>query len=243
MLGKIVAEGTMPESFPFHDPNVINLVKGVSIKEPVVYNQQGTPSIVCVDCGLKFNQIRCLVTRGAKVTVVPWDHPLRSNEYDGLFISNGPGDPTQCVATITNLRKLIEEENCKPAFGICLGHQLLSLAAGAKSFKMSCGNRSHNQPCTHHGTERCFITTQNHGFAVNAETLPADWSPLFTNANDHTNEGIVHQKKPFFSVQFHPEHMAGPRDLEDLFTVFLDAVRDWKAGERGAQRGGPEGAV
>uniref|UniRef100_A0A7N8XI15 Carbamoyl-phosphate synthetase 2, aspartate transcarbamylase, and dihydroorotase n=1 Tax=Mastacembelus armatus TaxID=205130 RepID=A0A7N8XI15_9TELE len=228
MLGKLVVDGTPEDNIPFDNPDEKNLVQEVSMKEPKVFNPSGSVRITVVDCGIKYNQIRCLAQRGACVTVVPWDHPLDTAEFDGLFISNGPGDPQFCQATINNMRKVVCVEQPKPVFGICLGHQLLSLAIGAKIYKMKYGNRGHNQPCIHNGTDRCFITSQNHGFAVDPETLPRDWDILFTNANDHTNEGIVHSTKPLFSVQFHPEHMAGPTDLVSLFDVFLDTVKDHK---------------
>ncbi|KAF7657383.1 hypothetical protein LDENG_00028210 [Lucifuga dentata] len=228
MLGKLVVDGTPEASIPFDNPDQRNLVQEVSMKEPRVFNPSGSLRITVVDCGIKYNQIRCLAQRGACVTVVPWDHPLDSTAFDGLFISNGPGDPQRCQTTIDNVRKVVCADHPKPVFGICLGHQVLSLVIGAKTYKMKYGNRGHNQPCIHKGTDRCFITSQNHGFAVDPETLPPDWDILFTNANDHTNEGIVHNSKPLFSVQFHPEHMAGPTDLVGLFDIFLDTVRAYK---------------
>uniref|UniRef100_A0A3B4TF12 Multifunctional protein CAD n=1 Tax=Seriola dumerili TaxID=41447 RepID=A0A3B4TF12_SERDU len=230
MLGKLVVDGTPEDSVPFDNPDQRNLVQEVSMKEPRVYNPDGNLRITAVDCGIKYNQIRSLAQRGARVTVVPWDHPLDTADFDGLFISNGPGDPEFCQATITNVRKVVSMDRPKPLFGICLGHQLLSLVIGAKTYKMKYGNRGHNQPCIHKGTGRCFITSQNHGFAVDPETLPEGWDVLFTNANDHTSEGIVHNTQPLFSVQFHPEHMAGPTDLVSLFDVFLDTVKDHKEG-------------
>ena len=232
ILGKVVMEGTDPQSIPFEDPNKIHLVQQVSLKKPVEYNTKGDVKIIAVDCGIKYNQIRCLCQRGAHVKVVPWDYPFKSTEYDGLFLSNGPGDPQMCKQTIQNIGAVIRETDYKPIFGICLGHQLLSLAIGASTFKMKYGNRGHNQPCIYDKTIRCFITTQNHGFAVDASNLPEGWQPLFTNANDKTNEGVVHATKPFYSVQFHPEHMGGPRDLENLFDVFLDQVRAHKMGNK-----------
>ncbi|KAG5276977.1 hypothetical protein AALO_G00112050 [Alosa alosa] len=233
MLGKLVVDGTQAKSIPFDNPDTRNLVKEVSMKEPKVFNPEGSVSIVALDCGIKYNQIRCLCQRGARVTVVPWDHPLVGKDFDGLFISNGPGNPEFCKETVENLRKVVCVENPKPLFGICLGHQLLSLVIGAKTYKMKYGNRGHNQPCIHKGTGRCYITSQNHGFAVDPETLPAGWDVLFTNANDQSSEGIVHNSKPIFSVQFHPEHMAGPTDLVSLFDVFLDTVKDLKEGKSG----------
>ncbi|KAM4713272.1 multifunctional protein CAD isoform 2-T2 [Anableps anableps] len=230
MLGKLVVDGTPEDSVPFDNPDQRNLVQEVSMKEPRVFNPSGSLRITAVDCGIKYNQIRCFAQRGARVTVVPWDHQLDANDFDGLFISNGPGDPQFCQATINNVRTVVCVDQPKPVFGICLGHQLLSLVIGAKTYKMKYGNRGHNQPCIHNGTDRCFITSQNHGFAVDPDTLPVDWDVLFTNANDHTSEGIVHKTKPLFSVQFHPEHMAGPTDLVSLFDVFLDTVKDFKEG-------------
>uniref|UniRef100_A0AAQ6A5K9 Multifunctional protein CAD n=1 Tax=Amphiprion ocellaris TaxID=80972 RepID=A0AAQ6A5K9_AMPOC len=231
MLGKLVMDGTPESSIPFDNPDQRNLVQEVSMKEPQVFNPSGSLRITVVDCGIKYNQIRCLAQRGARVTVVPWDHLLDPNDFDGLFISNGPGDPQLCQATINNVKKVVCVDHPKPVFGICLGNQLLSLVIGAKTYKMKYGNRGHNQPCIHNGTDRCFITSQNHGFAVDPDTLPEDWDVLFTNANDHTNEGIVHNTKPLFSVQFHPEHMAGPTDLVSLFDVFLNTVKDHKEGK------------
>uniref|UniRef100_A0A8C2D3Z7 Multifunctional protein CAD n=1 Tax=Cyprinus carpio TaxID=7962 RepID=A0A8C2D3Z7_CYPCA len=233
MLGKLVVEGTSANDVPLDNPDTRNLVKEVSMKEPKVFNPEGTVRITAIDCGIKYNQIRCLCQRGARVTVIPWDYPLDSNDLDGLFISNGPGNPEYCKETVENIRKVACVEDPKPVFGICLGHQLLSLVIGAKTYKMKYGNRGHNQPCIHKGTNRCFITSQNHGFAVDPKTLPEDWDVLFTNANDTTSEGIVHNHKPLFSVQFHPEHMAGPADLVGLFDVFLDTVKDAKEGKTG----------
>ncbi|KAI1897566.1 hypothetical protein AGOR_G00084580 [Albula goreensis] len=233
MLGKLVVDGTPVASIPFDNPDKRNLVKEVSMKEPKVFNPDGHMRITAVDCGIKYNQIRSLCQRGARVTVVPWDYPLESDEFDGLFISNGPGDPLFCKETIENIRKVVCVDNPKPVFGICLGHQLLSLVIGAKTYKMKYGNRGHNQPCIHKGTDRCFITSQNHGFAVDPLTLPVGWDVLFTNANDQSSEGIVHDTKPLFSVQFHPEHMAGPTDLVSLFDMFLDTVQDVKQGKIG----------
>ncbi|RZC40808.1 CAD protein [Asbolus verrucosus] len=227
ILGRIVY--SLPVStnnIKIVDPNKKNLVEEVSVKKIVTYNPRGIPRICAVDCGLKYNQIRCFLKRGARVDLVPWDHKLNINEYDGLFLSNGPGDPAMCKTTINNLKEIIKGPVIKPIFGICLGHQLLSVAIGCESFKMKYGNRGHNQPCIHHGTGRCYMTSQNHGFAINTTTLPKDWEVLFTNANDKTNEGIIHSSLPYFSVQFHPEHTAGPQDLECLFDVFLDLVKN-----------------
>lgn len=235
-LTKIIREngsilGRIVHSLPLKndkilDPNERNLVAEVSTKIIKKYNPNGSPRITVIDCGLKYNQLRCLIKRGASVTVVPWNHPLNPNDFDGLFLSNGPGNPELCQQTIQAIKNVLESDKVKPIFGICLGHQLLSLAIGCSSFKMRYGNRGHNLPCTHNGTKSCFMTSQNHGFAINEKSLPKNWEILFTNANDGTNEGIVHSNLPYFSVQFHPEHTAGPQDLELLFDVFLEQIRN-----------------
>ncbi|XP_035213402.1 CAD protein-like [Stegodyphus dumicola] len=231
-LGKIITEDTPPSSIAFIDPNLRNLVAEVSTKEVKVYNAKGSPKVLFVDCGMKYNQLRCLVQRGACVHVVPWDHSLDLSGFDGLFLSNGPGNPDMCQETIKNIKKLLINGE-KPIFGICLGHQLLSLASGASAYKMEYGNRGHNQPCIFLDTKRCCITSQNHGFAIDSKTLSKDWLPLFTNANDHSNEGIFHKTLPFFSIQFHPEHCAGPQDLEFLFDIFIEMMLDHKKKTKG----------
>lgn len=179
------------ETLTFMNPNSRNLVAECSIKEPKIFNEKGHPKICVIDCGMKLNQIRCFIQRGARIQVVPWNYQINRLDFDGLFISNGPGDPQMCQETILELQQfLIRPDNQrKPIFGICLGHQLLSTAIGCKTFKMKYGNRGHNLPCIHNATGRCFMTSQNHGYAVDINTLPSDWEPLFTNLNDQTNEG------------------------------------------------------
>ncbi|XP_050436300.1 CAD protein [Adelges cooleyi] len=208
------------------NPNKINLVKDVSISAPKTLNETGSPRIRFVDCGSKYNQLRCFLKRGARVDIVPWDHPLNDgNNYDGLFISNGPGNPDMANTTILNLIKVLEKKSdIKPIFGICLGHQLLSVAAGFKTYKMKFGNRGQNQPCVLGETGKCYMTSQNHGYAV--KHVESEWDVLFTNANDKTNEGVIHKNLPYFSVQFHPEACPGPEDLECLFDVFLESVKN-----------------
>lgn len=219
MLGKILIEGTTPADVDFHDPNKENLIAKVSTREVREFGPEDGKKVVLVDCGTKYNIIRCLTQRGAHVTLVPWDYDFTKLEYDGLFISNGPGSPEFADTTVENIRKAME--NGRPICGICMGNQLLSKAAGAKIFKLKYGHRSHNQPVKMTGTERCFVTSQNHGFAVDNDTIPADWEPLFINLNDGTNEGIRHKTKPFFSAQFHPEASSGPTDTEFIFDDFL----------------------
>ncbi|KAI8147634.1 isoaspartyl dipeptidase-like protein [Fennellomyces sp. T-0311] len=224
------------EQINWVDPNERNLVAEVSIREPKIYYPDPakaikTPSgrtlrIVAVDVGMKFNQIRCFVFRGVELKIVPWDYDFAAepaDSYDGLFISNGPGDPTMVELTFNRLRQVLERGD-KPIFGICLGHQLLALAAGAKTSKMKYGNRGQNIPCTNMISGRCYITSQNHGYAVDAQSLPSNFQELFVNANDGSNEGIIHKSLPIFSVQFHPESTAGPRDTEFLFDVYINTV-------------------
>ncbi|XP_060824118.1 CAD protein [Bombus pascuorum] len=231
ILGRIVFDPPVSNPVaslipPIADPNGRHLVAEVVQPVQRTYNSAGYPRICVIDCGLKYNQLRCLISRGARVDVVPWNYDLSNATYDGLFLSNGPGDPSKCETTVESIRSILKSDIQKPIFGICLGHQLLCIAAGCVTYKMNYGNRGHNQPVTHHGTGRCYMTSQNHGFAVDAKQLPDNWEPLFTNTNDNSNEGVVHSTLPYFSVQFHPEHTAGPQDLECLFDVFLEAVID-----------------
>lgn len=227
VLGKIEFPN---QPIEFSDPNHRHLVKEVSTKTIKTYGEGRLPRIIAFDCGMKLNIVRYFVNElKVCLTIVPFDYDLEKNpaniQYDGIFISNGPGDPTMCVETIDSIRWAISLENPKPIFGICLGNQILSLACGAKTYKMKYGNRGMNQPCIDLRTTKCFITSQNHGFAVDNNSLPHGWKPLFLNANDLSNEGIIHTSKPFFSAQFHPEAAGGPLDTTFLFHDFLDLVK------------------
>ena len=231
------SEGEMP------DYGSINYVDRVSCKEIIVYLPDGTEMsfpvdtdkfqistfnfqllkrVVLLDCGVKANIIRSLLKRNVAVIRVPWNYDFNQLEYDGLFLSNGPGDPDTCDAAVQNIRKALGGD--KPICGICMGNQLLAKAGGASIYKLKYGHRSHNQPVRMVGTEKCFITSQNHGYAVDNDTLGADWEPLFINMNDGTNEGIRHKTKPFFSSQFHPEACSGPTDTEFIFDKFVDLL-------------------
>jgi len=221
MLGRVEIPGRPAPAFD--DPNRRNLAAEVSTGAVERYGR-GTP-IVLIDCGRKNNQVRMLVERGAEVRVVPWDHPLATapRDYAGVLVSNGPGDPRQAAATIATLKDLMHRR--VPVLGICLGHQLLSLAAGASTYKMKFGHRAHNQPAVDATTGRCYQTSQNHGFAVDGTTLPDGFREWFVNANDGTNEGIRHARLPFRSAQFHPEAAPGPGGTEWILDEFLAAVR------------------
>lgn len=219
MLGKIVFEGDDPDTIPFYDPNAENLIAKTSCTEVVEYGPADGPRVVLVDCGIKHNIIRCLASRGVRVIRVPWDYDFNTLAWDGLFISNGPGNPDFATVTVDHIRRALALG--KPVCGICMGNQLLAKAAGASTYKLKYGHRSHNQPVRRAGSNSCFITSQNHGFAVDDSTLPADWEPLFVNMNDGTNEGIRHRSLPYFSAQFHPEACSGPRDTEFLFDEFV----------------------
>jgi len=219
MLGKILHDHQQEK---FYDPNKENLAATVSVKEPVTY-QKGKRTIVLVDCGTKNSLIQAFLKRNFTVKRVPWDYDFTTEIADGIVLSNGPGDPKKCTRTITHVIKMLETDI--PVLGVCLGSQILALAAGADTYKLKYGHRSQNQPCREVGTNRCYITPQNHGYAVDADTLPQDWREWFYNGNDQTNEGIKHISKPFFGTQFHPEASPGPDDTEFLFDLFVRAMR------------------
>jgi carbamoyl-phosphate synthase small subunit len=226
------------------DYGSVNWVEKVSCKEVITYRPDAAAvansklytlnsklkTVVLVDCGVKANIIRCLIRRGVEVIRVPWDYDFNQLEFDGLFLANGPGDPEQCGKTVEHIRTFLERECAKPdghtrpCMGICLGNQLLARAAGAKTYKLKYGHRSHNQPVREVGTNRCYITSQNHGYAVDGSTLPEDWEPLFVNMNDGSNEGIRHKTKPWLSAQFHPEACSGPTDTEWMFDEFVNSL-------------------
>ena len=207
------------------DYGSVNWVEKVSCKEIIRYNEGADKKVVLVDCGVKANIIRCLIRRGVEVIRVPWDYDFNQLEFDGLFLANGPGDPEQCGKTVEHIRTFLNDPNVKPCMGICLGNQLLARAAGAETYKLKYGHRSHNQPVREVGTNRCYITSQNHGYAVDSKTLPADWEPLFVNMNDCSNEGIRHKTNPWMSAQFHPEACSGPTDTEWMFDEFVRMLR------------------
>jgi carbamoyl-phosphate synthase small subunit len=222
LLGRIEISGcTAPD---FVDPNGRNLVREVSTPRVRRYGRGGTP-VVVIDCGGKLNQVRMLVDRGAEVRVVPWDHDLagRPRDYAGVVLSNGPGDPRMAAATVETVRRLMRRR--VPILGICLGHQVLALAAGARTYKMKFGHRAHNQPAIDTRTGRCYQTSQNHGFAVDGATLPRGWAEWFRNANDGTNEGIRHARGLWRSVQFHPEAAPGPGGSEWILDEFMAEIR------------------
>jgi len=231
MMGRIEVDlsAPAPDFSKMTNPNLRHLVDEVSRKDIKVYGQGNPVKILAVDCGMKYNIIRRLVERGAELTVVPWNHPFAGemDKYDGLFVSNGPGDPTMNVETIEELRKFVTcpDSEVKPLFGICLGNQLMGIAAGGKAEKLPFGNRGQNQPVLNHQTGECYITPQNHGYHINCDTIGEDWKVLFTNANDGSNEGIAHQTRPYFTAQFHPEASCGPSDTEFMFDTFLEACQ------------------
>ena len=219
ILGKIICG---KNKVNFEDPNKRNLVAEVSTKN--IYKKgTGKKTIVLIDCGVKLNIVRQLVNRGLEVVVVPWDTdvvdlPFR---FSAVVISNGPGDPTKVTETILNVKKILAKKI--PTFGICLGNQILAIAMGGNTYKLPFGHRSQNQPCVLSGTNKCYLTTQNHGFAV--KKIPENFKEWFYNANDNTNEGIIHKSLPFMSVQFHPESSPGPLDTDWVFDYFLKKAK------------------
>lgn len=231
MMGKITFDDE-PDNIPTAQYEGVNYVAKVSCKEVLRYGQGAKKSVVLVDCGVKNNILRCLLKRGVEVIRVPWNYDFNALEFDGLFLANGPGDPNTAMETVEHIKAFLADEQAKadkgeavrPCMGICMGNQLLAKAAGASIYKLKYGHRSHNQPVRKVGTTQCFITSQNHGYAVDGSTLPSDWEPLFVNMNDDSNEGIRHKKYPWFSAQFHPEAASGPVDTEFLFDNFVSLL-------------------
>jgi carbamoyl-phosphate synthase small subunit len=232
MRGKILVEGSRDVTF---DSGILpNPVTDVSHNEVKIFVPAADKpingkrlSVVLVDCGVKANIIRCLLARNVEVTRVPWNYDINSINYDGLLLSNGPGDPKDCGRTIAMVRKAFTLG--RPVFGIGLGNLIMALAAGADTYKLPHGHGGQNQPCIETGSGRCYVTSQSHSYAVRAETLPRGWEPWFTNANDKTIEGIRSTKNPFSAVQFHPEGCPGPRDTEFLFDRFIEQTRGAEA--------------
>lgn len=223
MMGKILFDDE-PNNVPEADYEGVNFVDRVSVKEIVRYNEGAGRKVVLVDCGVKANIIRELIQRGVEVVRVPWNYDYTDMEFDGLFLANGPGDPDMCSKAVEIIRKQMSRSR-KPICGICMGNQLLSKAAGATIYKLKYGHRGHNQPVRMVGTQKCFITSQNHGYAVDARTLDKDWEELFVNMNDASNEGIRHKENPWFSSQFHPEACSGPVDTEFMFDKFVETLK------------------
>lgn len=223
MMGKILFDDE-PNNVPEADYEGVNFVDRVSVKEIVRYNEGAGRKVVLVDCGVKANIIRELIQRGVEVVRVPWNYDYTDMEFDGLFLANGPGDPDMCSEAVEIIRKQMSRSR-KPICGICMGNQLLSKAAGATIYKLKYGHRGHNQPVRMVCTQKCFITSQNHGYAVDARTLDKDWEELFVNMNDASNEGIRHKENPWFSSQFHPEACSGPVDTEFMFDKFVETLK------------------
>ncbi len=222
MMGKILFDD-MSDMIPEADYEGVNFVDKVSCKKLIKYNEGAGPKVILVDCGVKANIIRELIQRNIEVIRVPWNYDYTSMDFDGLFLANGPGDPDMCQDAVDIIRKQMNNSR-KPICGICMGNQLLAKAGGAAIYKLKYGHRSHNQPVRLVGTEQCFITSQNHGYAVDASTLNKDWEELFVNMNDGSNEGIRHKTNPWFSSQFHPEASSGPVDTEFMFDKFVSAL-------------------
>lgn len=222
MMGKIVFDSEDEIDCANYDD--VNYIAQVSCKDIIRYNEGAEKKVVLVDCGVKNNIIRCLIKRGVEVIRVPWDYDFNTLEFDGLFLANGPGSPETAVATVEHIKAFLANPNVRPCMGICMGNQLLSKAAGASIYKLKYGHRSHNQPVRMVGTERCFVTSQNHGYAVDNNTLPEGWEPYFINMNDGSNEGIRHKTNPWYSAQFHPEATSGPVDTEFLFDDFVNLL-------------------
>lgn len=222
MMGQIIFDDE-PENIPQAQYEGVNFVDRVSCKEIIRYNEGAGKRVVLVDCGVKANIIRNLIERGLEVVRVPWNYDYTEMEFDGLFLGNGPGDPDLCQDAVNILRQQMSKSR-KPICGICMGNQLMAKASGANIYKLKYGHRSHNQPVRMVGTDKCYITSQNHGYAVDASTLDKDWSELFVNMNDGSNEGVRHNTNPWFTSQFHPEACSGPVDTLFMFDLFVEKL-------------------
>ena len=223
MMGKIIFDDE-PDNIPTAEYEGVNWVDRVSCKDIIRYNEGAGKKVVLVDCGVKNNIIRCLVNRGVEVIRVPWNYDYTSMDFDGLFLGNGPGDPDMCEDAVNVIRRQMSLSR-KPICGICMGNQLLAKAGGATIYKLKYGHRSHNQPVREVGTNRCYVTSQNQGYAVDAKTLGSDWRELFVNMNDVSNEGVCHKENPWFTSQFHPEACSGPIDTEFMFDRFIKTLQ------------------
>jgi carbamoyl-phosphate synthase small subunit len=229
MLGSIGTENARNHDAPkMYNPNASDLVKEVSVSEPIRYEVERRKLIALIDCGVKYSIVRNLLRRDIGVIRLPYDSTadkILREEPAGVVVSNGPGDPKVCKQTIQTIRELIDVG--VPILGICLGNQLIALAEGADTYKMKYGHRSQNQPVLDVQTGRCYITTQNHGYAVDKVALEnAGLEVWHANANDRSIEGIRHSKKPCWGVQWHPEASPGPTDTEFIFDLFLNQVAD-----------------
>lgn len=228
MKGSLILNGVSasPQSFSPAEMMMQNLKK--QKPNPSQNTPSSLPRVALVDCGAKLNIGRSLSERGFKVVTVPWNHTFKENEFDGVLISNGPGNPEDWQETIESTRKLLKQNI--PLMGICLGHQILALAAGAKTEKMKYGHRGQNQPCLEDSSESplFLLTSQNHGYQVKENSLPKEWKVLFRNVNDSSIEGISHKTLPFIGVQFHPESSPGPNEAASLFDNFAEMIREGK---------------
>ena len=223
MMGQIIFDDEL-DNIPTAHYEGVNFVDQVSCKEVMTYHTGAGKKVVLVDCGVKANIIRCLINRGVEVIRVPWNYDYTTIDFDGLFLGNGPGNPDMCEEAVTILRKQLDSSR-KPICGICMGNQLLAKAGGASIYKLKYGHRSHNQPVRMVGTDNCYITSQNHGYAVDATTLGQDWEELFVNMNDGSNEGIRHKTNPWFKSQFKPQTCSETVDTEFMYDKFIESLK------------------
>lgn len=219
MLGKVEIGN---EKVEYYNPDIEDLISKVTVQKVEKYGA-GKKRILLIDCGCKKSILTNLIQRKVSVLRVPYDYDVDKEDYDGVLLSNGPGNPMVYKQLVDSVKKLLQKQ--VPTLGICMGHQILSLAAGASTYKLKYGHRSQNQPVKQIDSNKCYVTSQNHSFAVNTKSLPRGWQPWFENLNDYSNEGVRHEKLPFRSVQFHPEAMPGPVDSSFIFDEFLKDLK------------------
>ena len=219
MTAKILFDGKQkPEEYAY-----TNMLPEVSVKEPVTYNEGGSKTVVLVDCGAKAGVVRCLINEDLKVVRVPWNYNYSKIKMDGLVISDGPGNPSYCSEVVTALQKFMAK-NDTPILGIGMGCLLMGLAGGMDTYKLKFGHHTQNQPVQLVGTDRCYITTQNHNYAIREDSVVGQWKVYLKNLNDGSVEGIYNTRKPWVGVMFHSESDQVNTDAKFIYDDFVSKL-------------------